>query len=97
MGSAPFARVAANAEKWQQIGATPALLRWIRYGGHLPWTGVPRRGFRREYPLPPDAYRFTSSEMDLWVREGIVDEISEAEARNIGLVVSGFVVHGAKR
>jgi hypothetical protein len=97
MGSAPFAGVAAHAEKWQQIGATPTLLRWIRYGVLLPWTGVPRRGVRREYPLPPDDYRFASSDMDRWVREGFVEEISEAEARTIGLVVSGFVVHGAKR
>jgi hypothetical protein len=97
MGSAPFARVAAHAEKWHQIGATPTLLRWIRYGVLLPWTGVPRRGVHREYPLPPDDYRFASSEIDRWVREGFAEEISEAEARTIGLVVSRFVVHGAKR
>jgi hypothetical protein len=77
-GSAPFARVAAHAEKWQQIGATPTLLRWIRYGVLLPCTGVPRRGVRREYPLPPDDYRLASSEMDQWVREGFAEEISEA-------------------
>jgi hypothetical protein len=35
--------------------------------------------------------------MDLWVHEGFAEEISEAKARNIGLVVSGFVVDGAKR
>jgi hypothetical protein len=97
MGSAPFARVAAHAEMWQQIRATPALLRRIRYGVLLPWTGVPRRGVRREYPLPPDDYRFASSEMDRWVLEGFAEEISEAEERTIGLVLSGFVVHGAKR
>jgi Reverse transcriptase (RNA-dependent DNA polymerase) len=97
MGSAPVARVAAHAEMWQQIRATPALLRRIRYGVLLPWTGVPRRGVRREYPLPPDDYRFASSEMDRWVLEGFAEEISEAEARTIGLVLSGFVVHGAKR
>jgi hypothetical protein len=86
-----------HAEKWQQIGATPTLLRWIRYGVLLPWTGVPRRGVRREYPLSPDDYRFASSDMDRWVREGFAEEISEAEARTIGLVGSGFVLHGAKR
>jgi hypothetical protein len=36
MGSAPFARVATHAEKCQQIGATPTLLRWIRYGVLIP-------------------------------------------------------------
>jgi hypothetical protein len=97
MGSAPFARVAAHAEKWQQIGATPSLLHWIRYGVHLPWTGVPRSGFRREYPLSPDDHRFASSEMDRWVHEGFAEDISEAEVRKIGVVVSGFVFHGAKR
>jgi hypothetical protein len=30
-------------------------------------------------------------------REGFAEEISEADARAIGLVVSGFVFHGAKR
>jgi hypothetical protein len=59
--------------------------------------GDPRRGVRREYPLPLDDYRFASSEMHRWVREGFAEEISEAEARTIGLVVSGLVTHGAKR
>jgi hypothetical protein len=97
MGSAPFPRAAACAEKWQQIGATPVLLRWIRYGFLLSWTGVPRGGVRREYPLQPDDYRFASSESDWWIREGFAEEISEAEARKIGLVVSGFVINGVKR
>jgi hypothetical protein len=83
MGSAPFARVTAHAENWQQVGVTPTLLRWIRYGVVLPWTGVPRHGVRWEYPFPPDDYRFASSEMDRWVREGFAEQISEAEARKI--------------
>jgi hypothetical protein len=70
MGSAPFARVAAHAPKWQQIGATPALLRMIKYGVLLPWTGKPRRGVRREYPLPPEDYRFAFNEMNRWLAEG---------------------------
>jgi hypothetical protein len=37
----------------------------------LPWTGFPRCGVRREYPLPPDDYHFASFEMDRWVREGL--------------------------
>jgi hypothetical protein len=47
--------------------------------------------------ISADDYRFASFEMDRWVHEGFAEEISEAEARTIGLVVSGFVVHGAKR
>jgi hypothetical protein len=97
MGSAPFSRVAAHAPKWQQIGASPALLRMIKYGVLLPWTGQPRLGVRREYPLSPEDYRFSANEMDRWVDEGFAEEITEVEARRVGLVVSGFVVHGAKR
>jgi hypothetical protein len=53
-GLAPFSRVAAHAPKWQQIGASPTLLRKIKYGVLLPWTGQPRLGVRREYPLSPE-------------------------------------------
>jgi hypothetical protein len=34
--------------------------------------------------------------MDRWIAEGFAEEISEPEARKVGLVVSGFVVHGSK-
>jgi hypothetical protein len=97
MGSAPFSRVAAHAPKWQQIGASPALLRMIKYGVLLPWTGQPRLGVRREYPPSPEDYRFSANEMDRWVDERFAEEITEVEARRVGLVVSAFVVHGAKR
>jgi ribonuclease HI len=96
MESSPFARVAAHAHKWQQIGASPTLIRMIKYGVLLPWTGQPRHGIRREYPLLPEDYRFAFNEMDRWIAEGFAEEISEAEARKVGLVVSGFVVHGSK-
>jgi hypothetical protein len=96
MGSAPFSRVAAHAPKWQHIGASPALLRMIKYGVLLPWTGKPRPGVRREYPLSPEDYRFSAKEMDRWVDEGFAEEITEVEAGRLGLVVSGFVAHGAK-
>jgi Reverse transcriptase (RNA-dependent DNA polymerase) len=68
----------------------------IKYGVLLPWTGHPRRGVRREYPLPPEDYRFVFNEMNRWVAEEFAEEITEAEARRVGLVVSGFVVHGSK-
>jgi hypothetical protein len=61
----------------------------IRYGVLLPWTGQPRRGVRREYPL-------TAEEMNHWTNQGFAEQIAEAEARSIGLVVSGFVVRGSK-
>jgi hypothetical protein len=96
MDAAPFDRVAAHAQKWQQIGATPPLIRMIKYGARLPWTGQPRRGVRREYPLPPEDYRFAFNEVNRRVAQGFAEEITEAEARRIGPVVSGFVVHGSK-
>jgi hypothetical protein len=34
--------------------------------------------------------------MNRWTNQGFAEEISEAEARSIGLVVSGFVVRGSK-
>jgi hypothetical protein len=96
MDAAPLDRVAAHAQKWQQIGATPPLIRMIKYGARLPWTGQPRRGVRREYPLPPKDYRFAFNEVNRRVAKGFAEEITEAEARRIGPVVSGFVVHGSK-
>jgi hypothetical protein len=96
MEPSPFARVSAHAHKWQQIGASPTLIRMIKYGVLLAWTGQPRHGIRREYPLLPEDYRFAFNGMDRWIAEGFAEEISEAEARKVGLVVSGFVVHGSK-
>jgi Reverse transcriptase (RNA-dependent DNA polymerase) len=94
--NAPYKRVAAHAHKWQQIGASPALLRNIKYGVLLPWTGQPRLGVRREYPLTVGDYVFANAEMNRWISHGFAEEITEAEARRIGLVVSAFVVHGSK-
>jgi hypothetical protein len=96
MHTAPYQRVAAHSHKWQQIGASTTLIRLIKYGVLLPWKGQPRRGVRREYPLTPDDYTFASMEMDRWVQQGFAEEITEREAKRIGLVVSGFVVHGTK-
>jgi hypothetical protein len=96
METSPYTRVASHAQNWQQIGASPALIRMIRYGVLLPWTGQPRRGVRREYPLTAKDFEFASEEMNRWTNQGFAEEISEAEARSIGLVVSGFVVRGSK-
>jgi hypothetical protein len=93
---APYLRVAACAEKWQHIGESPALVRMIKYGVLLSWRGNPRRGARREYPLNPEDHAFASTEMDRRIENGFAEEITEKEARWIGLVVSGFVVHGSK-
>jgi hypothetical protein len=96
MNSSPFALVAAHAHKWQQIGAPPTLIRMIKYGVLLPWTGQLRLGIRREYPLLPEDYSFVFNEMDRWIAEEFAEEITEAEAREVGLVASGLVVHGSK-
>jgi hypothetical protein len=52
------------ANKKVRTNTTLTILHWIRYGVFLPWTGVPRLGIRREYPLPSDDYRFASTAMD---------------------------------
>jgi hypothetical protein len=96
LGSAPYRRVAAHAKTWEQIGASPALIRTIKYGVLLPWTGQPRLGVRREYPLTPEDHEFATQEMDRWITQGYAEEITEAEARRVGLVISGFVVQGSK-
>jgi hypothetical protein len=96
MTQPPYKRVAACAEKWLQIGATPAMVRMIKCGVLLPWKGNPSRRFRREYPMNPEDYKFASTEMDWWIANGSAEEISEAEARQICQIVSGFVVHGSK-
>jgi hypothetical protein len=68
----------------------------IKYGVLLPWTGQPRLGVCREYPLSPEDYRSSATEMDRWVDEEFAEEIAEVEARRAILVVSGFVVHGGQ-
>jgi hypothetical protein len=68
----------------------------IKYGVLLPWTGQPQLGVRREYPLTPEDHEFATQEMDRWITQGYAEEITEAEAQRVGLVVSGFVVHGSK-
>jgi hypothetical protein len=96
MDFAPYRLVAARAKNWEQIGASPALIRMIEYGVFLPWTGQPRLGVRQEYPLTPEDHEFATQEMDRWINQGYAEEITEGEARRVGLVVSGFVVHGSK-
>jgi hypothetical protein len=68
----------------------------IKYEVLLPWTGRPRHGICREYPLLPEVYSFAFNEVDRWIAEVFANEISEAEARKVGLVASGFVVQGSK-
>jgi hypothetical protein len=86
----------AHAHKWQQIGASPTLIRMIKYEVLLSWTGQPRHGIRREYPLLPEDCNFAFNEMDRWIAERFAEEISEAEARKVVLFFSVFVVHGSK-
>jgi hypothetical protein len=96
METLPYTRVAAHAQNWQQIGASYALIRLIRYVFLLPWTGQPRRGVRREYPLTAEGFEFASEEMNRWANQGFAEEISEPDGHSIRLVVSGFVVRGSK-
>jgi hypothetical protein len=66
----------------------------IKYGFLLPCTNQPRHEIRREYPLLPEDYSFSLNEMNRWIA-GFAEEISEAEARKVGLFVSGLKVHGS--
>jgi hypothetical protein len=58
--------------------------------------GQTRLGVSREYPLTPEDHEFATQEMDRWITQGYAEEITEAEARRVGLVVSRVVVHGSK-
>jgi hypothetical protein len=95
MDSALYVRVAVHAKNWEQIDASPALIRMIKYGMLLPWMGQPRLSVRREYPLSPEDHEFATQKMDRWTIQGHAEENTEAEVRRVGLVVSGFLVHGS--
>jgi hypothetical protein len=60
MDSAPYRSVAVHAKNWEQIGASPALINKVKCEVLLPWTGQPRLGVRREYPLTPEDHEFAT-------------------------------------
>jgi hypothetical protein len=68
----------------------------IKFGALLPWTGMPCRRVRREFPLTKEDWMFATEEMDRWVKNFFAEEMSEQEATQIGQVVSGFVVRRTK-
>jgi len=97
-GSKPWERMSRSWKEWESLGASPWLLRTIRFGAQLPWdVNRPiRRGIRTAYPLKPTEAAFANQEVQRWVHEGFCRELGWEEARAIGTVVSAFVVPGAK-
>jgi hypothetical protein len=97
MNSAPYRRVAAHAKTWEQIGASPALFRMIKYGVLLTLNGSDETW--RPPGVPVDSRRPRVRDTRIGSvdhSKGYAEEITEAEARRVGLVVSRFVVHGTK-
>jgi hypothetical protein len=59
----PFAEVGRAHEAWADIGASPWLVRKLRFGLQLPWNRKPRNTRAREYNLSPEDLAFARGEV----------------------------------
>jgi hypothetical protein len=79
-----------------KIGASPAVIRIIKYGVLLPWTGQPRLGVRRENPLNPEDHEFPTQEMDRWITQGYAvrrrPRVRDLISINIFVVVPAYEI-----
>lgn len=84
---------------WEEVGASPRLVRQIRFGSAVPWKSDPSllpRRFANAYPLSPPDLEFAYAEVDRYLAAGYVRELSFAEARRQHHVSPSFVVRGHK-
>ena len=72
MPVAPAVRVGQCHAAWTKIGASPWLVRQLRYGLQLPWQRRPPYMTPREYPLSAEDAAFASSEIARWLALGFV-------------------------
>jgi hypothetical protein len=57
----PFVAVGRSHQAWTDIGASPWLVRQLRFGLQLPWTRRPQTIRAREYCLSPEDLEFARS------------------------------------
>jgi hypothetical protein len=85
---------------WAEIGASPWLVRQLRFGLQLPWNRKPRNTRAREYNLSPTDLDFSQREVRRWIEAGYCREASGADLRALrraGSVSPAFVTVSAKK
>jgi hypothetical protein len=90
----PFVAVGRSHQAWTDIGASPWLVRQLRFGLQLPWNRKPRNIRAREYNLSPEDLAFARCEARRWVKAGYCREASDEDLRALrraGSVSPAFV------
>jgi hypothetical protein len=96
----PFAAVGRAHQAWADIGASPWLVRQLRFGLQLPWNRKPRNTRAREYNLSPEDLAFARGEVLRWIAAGYCREASDADLRamrHAGSVSPAFVTTSASK
>lgn len=96
----PFALVGAAHQVWERIGATPWLLRQLRYGLQLLWLASPMYQAKSRYDLEPAQARFAEKEVRRWVRLEYTLQATPGQSARLlrrGLVSPGFVTDTAMK
>jgi hypothetical protein len=97
---APFVTVGRAHQAWTEIGASPWLVRQLRFGLQLPWIRKPRNPWAREYHLSPEDLAFSRREAQRWVDSGYCRQASGADLhllRRCMSVSPAFVTVNAKK
>jgi hypothetical protein len=90
----PFAAVGRSHQAWTDIGASPWLVRQLRFGLQLPWNRNPWNIRAREYNLSPEDLVFARCKARRWVKVGYFREASDKDLRSlrrVGSVSPAFV------
>jgi hypothetical protein len=95
----PFAAV-GRAPGLGDIGASPWLVRQLRFGLQLPWNRMPRNTRARGYSLSPEDLAFARDEVRRWIAADYCREASVADLRamrHAGSVSPAFVTTSASK
>jgi ribonuclease HI len=96
----PFAAVGRAHQAWTDIGASPWLVRQLRFGLQLPWNRKPRTTRAREYNLSLEDLLFARCEVGRWVSAGYCREANGADMRalrRVGSISPAFVTTSAMK
>lgn len=86
----------ASLDRWSQIGASPWVIRVLRFGYRIPWRRPPPPLRRKAYPQPPSDLLFGHKTADQWVASGFVAELPPEEAATAPDVSPTFVIYHPK-
>ena len=90
----PYQKVGAPHLEWTKIGASPWLVRHLRFGLQLPWTSEPSRQRISEYKLEPSHAWFAKEEVEQWLEMGYARTASPKERSRLlrKIIVSPAIV-----